>query len=136
MGADLAIDYVEIRASEDEALARLANLVINEDTLDRFIDNASYFEYEDEDFTPELAEKMRERIKEAVSVVYSTRRRDTSWLNIDGDRTFVFTGGMSWGEEPTEAMEDFRIFNEFLGYPAWASPASDEAKEWEKGKVK
>lgn len=135
MGADLAIDYVEIRESEDEALARLANLVIDENTLDRFIDNASYFEYEDEDFTPELAEKMRKRIAEAVSVVYANNRRDTIWLKIDGDRTFMFTGGMSWGEDPTDAIQDFRIFNEFLGYPAWASADSDEVKEWEKGRA-
>lgn len=134
MGADLCIDYVELKETEEEALNRLAKLVIDQDTLDRFIDNANYFEWEGEDFTPELAEKMRDRIKESVSVVYSTSRRDTIGLTIDGDRIFVFTGGMSWGEEPTEAMQDFRIFNEFLGYPAWASADSKEVREWEESK--
>ena len=133
MGADLCVDYVELKETEAEALSRLAKLVINEDTLDRFINNASYFEWEEEDFTPELAEKMRKRIADAVDVVYGDRR-DTAWLKIDGDRTFAFTGGMSWGDEPTDAMEDFRIFNEFLGYPAWASPDSEEVKNWEASK--
>ena len=133
MGADMVVACVELKETKEEALERLAKLVINEETQDLFINEAYYFEYEEEDYTPELAEKMRKRIEEAVEVVYSDRR-DITGINIDGNRIFVITGGMSWGDEPTDAMRDFEIFNVFLGYPSWNRPDSDEAKKWEESK--
>lgn len=132
MGADLIFECVEIKETKEKALERLAKIAIDENTISRFFD-CNYYEYEEEDFTPELAEKMRKRIIEAVEVVYGTYR-DTGTMQLDGDRTLAFTGGMSWGDSPTEAITDYAIFNEFLGYPFWANPNSEQVKNWEASK--
>ena len=44
------------------------------------------------------------------------------------------SGGMSWGDDPSDVYTDFFIFSDFFGYPSWADPNSDEVKEWEAGK--
>ena len=130
MGADLMLNYVEIAEPREKAQARLDRLVLTEADLSTF-ENCGYHYFEDEDFSEELAKKMRAKIQEALDVVYDADgRRDVSSFIIDGNRTFYLTGGMSWGDDPSECYTDFWIFFEFLGYPSNLSPDSDEAKKW------
>ena len=133
MGADLMLNYVEIAEPREKAQSRLDQLVLTEADLSTF-ENCGYHYFEDEDFSEELAKKMRAKIQEALDVVYGCHekgyRRDITSLTIDGNRTFYFTGGMSWGEDPSECYTDFWIFFEFLGYPSHESPDSEAVKKW------
>jgi len=130
MGADLMLNYVEIAEPREKAQARLDRLVLTEEHLETF-ENCGYYGFEEEDFSEETEKKMREKLQECLDVVYDADgRRDVSSFIIDGNRTFYLTGGMSWGDDPSECYTDFWIFFEFLGYPSNLSPDSDEAKKW------
>ncbi len=130
MGADLMLNYVEIAEPREKAQARLDRLVLTEEHLETF-ENCGYYGFEEEDFSKETEKKMREKLQECLDVVYDADgRRDVSSFIIDGNRTFYLTGGMSWGDDPSECYTDFWIFFEFLGYPSNLSPDSDEAKKW------
>jgi len=133
MGADLLLNYVEIAEPREKAQARLDRLVLTEEHLETF-ENCGYHEFEEEDFSKEIETRMRSKLQECLDVVYDCLEghapRDVTWLDIDGDRKFLFTGGMSWGEEPSDYYTDFWLFAEFLGYPSNLSPDSDEAKKW------
>ena len=133
MGADLMLNYVEIAEPREKAQARLDRLVLTEKHLATF-EECGYYGFEEEDFSKKTEKKMRKKLQECLDVVYDTHkgygRRDVSIFLIDGDREFLITGGMSWGDEPSDYYTEFWIFFEFLGYPSNLSPDSDEAKKW------
>lgn len=130
MGADLMMNYVEIAEPKEKAQARLNRLVLTEEHLETF-ENCGYNGFEEEDFSEETEKKMREKLQECLDVVYDADgRRDVSSFIIDGNREFLITGGMSWGDVPSDYYTEFWIFAEFLGYPSNLSPDSDEAKKW------
>ena len=55
-------------------------------------------------------------MKENIDLVFNALtnfRRDVSWFNHKGDRIFI-TGGMSWGDTPTNACN---IFEQFYTLP-------------------
>jgi hypothetical protein len=128
MGADLIVNLVELRETKEQALARLSRLIINESAKSE-MEEAGYFYWEDEDYTNEIGEEIRRRIASSVEVVYGNSREMTL-VCIDGNRTFAVTGGMSWGDAPTDILEDFNIFQQFLGYPSWCAPDSEEIAKW------
>ncbi len=135
MGADLLLTYVEVKETREQAQKRLDNLVLTEEDLGRFEDTGYYF-WEDEEFSEEVAKQMREKLQTSLNCVYDvaegkTYAREVTTFTIDGNRTFLITGGMSWGDEPSDFFSDFWIFFEFLGYPSHLSPDSQQAKEWE-----
>lgn len=81
----------------------------------------------------EVVNAMKERLKQAVEVVYdSVGSRNVDSIYVHGLGTLLITGGFTWGDDPTDEMQDFDLFNFFLGYPYWASPKSPEVKEWHK----
>lgn len=133
MGADLMLNYVEIAEPRERAQARLDRLVITEQHLETF-ENCGIYEFSDEEFSEQVQKGMRARLQRALDVVYDNEEkwttRDVTRYVIDGNRTFLFTGGMSWGDDPSESYTDFWLFFEFLGYPSHLSPDSDEAKKW------
>jgi hypothetical protein len=138
MGADLLLNYVEIREPRDKAQARLDKLVLSEADLTNFEDCGEY-QFSDEEFTEQVHKDMRARLQRALDVVYDNNEqtsRDVTGFNIDGNRTFLFTGGMSWGDDPSESYADFCIFYQFLGYPSHESPDSEEVRKWNEEAVK
>jgi hypothetical protein len=134
MGADLLMTYIEIKEPREKAKERLDKLVITEEDLERF-DSCGSFEFEDQEFSSELALKVKTRLGEILDSVYDFAEgkaysREITTFDLDGDRKFLITGGMSWGEDPTDYFTDFWIFYEFLGYPSHASPDSEEVRKW------
>jgi hypothetical protein len=77
-----------------------------------------------------MPDKIRQTLKDAINTVYNANGRDVSGLVIDGNRSFVTTGGTSWGDTPSAEWDDFNLFHEFLGYPYWEAPDSDKVKSW------
>jgi hypothetical protein len=76
-----------------------------------------YFLVEDMDL-PEAKEHLVYYIDEYPEFSY---RRDVGWLILNGAK-YMLTGGMSWGDEPTDSFRDF----EYLQW-AW-----DELEKWAK----
>jgi len=128
MGADLILATVEIRETEPECQARLARMTFTEADMTRLEFCGSWLMGEEWDET--MPDKIRELLKDAINTVYNANGRDVSSLVIDGNRSFVITGGTSWGDEPSAEWDDFNLFHEFLCYPYWEKPDSDEVKKW------
>lgn len=133
MGADLMLNYVEIAEPREKAQARLDRLVLTEEHLATF-EECGCWEFEEEEFSEKVEKKMRKKLQECLTLVYDAHEghapRDVSSFFIDGDREFLITGGMSWGDEPSDYYTEFALFFEFLGYPSNLSPDSEEAKKW------
>jgi hypothetical protein len=136
MGADLLLNYVEIAEPREKAQARLDKLQITKEHLEAF-ENCGEYQFSDEEFSEQVQKDMRARLQRALDVVYDNDEkqtsRDVTRLVIDGNRTFLFTGGMSWGDDPTNSYTDFWIFFEFLGYPSHESPDSEAVRKWKVG---
>ena len=136
MGADLLLNYVEIAEPREKAQARLDKLQITKEHLEAF-ENCGEYQFSDEEFSEQVQKDMRARLQRALDVVYDNDEkhtsRDVTRLVIDGNRTFLFTGGMSWGDDPSESYADFCIFYEFLGYPSHESPDSEAVRKWKVG---
>ena len=136
MGADLLLNYVEIAEPREKAQARLDKLQMTEEHLSMFEDCGIY-QFSDEEFSEQVQKDMKARLQRALDVVYDNDEkwttRDVTRLTIDGNRTFLFTGGMSWGDDPTNSYTDFWIFFEFLGYPSHESPDSEAVRKWKAG---
>lgn len=131
MGADLCIIAVELRETKEQALARIERLDWSDlnEMAGRFEMYGVYFE--DVGNEPEL-EGMKERLRKAVEVVYTSEGRDVTALNLDGanGREFRMTGGTSWGDEPSVEWDDFGLFHEFLCFPYWLDPNDPERIAW------
>ena len=128
MGADLLLATVEIRETEPECQARLARMTFTEADMTRLEYCGSWLMGEEWDET--MPDKIRELLKDAIKTVYNANGRDVSGLVIDGNRSFVTTGGTSWGDDPSAEWDDFNLFHEFLCYPYWEAPDSDNVKLW------
>ena len=115
MGADLMISAIEIKHNEETALRKVDELVITENDVTNLCDYGVW-RYEGEEFTPELVERIKADLREAVRVVYKGRR-DTTPLYVDYGKTtqrqFVVTGGMSYGDAPTDAWDSFCLVEAF-----------------------
>jgi hypothetical protein len=116
MGADLMISAIEIKHNEETALRKVDELAITEADLSNLTD-IGVWRYEDEEFTPELVERIKADLRKAVKVVYHSGRRDTTRFYVDygktSERKFVVTGGMSHGDAPTNAWDSFCLVEAF-----------------------
>jgi len=129
MGADLILATVEIRETEPECQARLARMTFTEADMTRLEFCGSWLMGEEWDET--MPDKIRELLKDAINTVYNADGRDVSGLVVDGNRSFVITGGTSWGDDPSAEWDDFNLFHEFLCYPFWLDPKDPERIAWE-----
>ncbi len=48
-------------------------------------------------------QQVTDLLKEGIDIVYDADRRDLGTIYIDKPGVYVITGGMSWGDNPTEA---------------------------------
>jgi len=129
MGACLLVQGVVVKERKADCLKRINKLDWSDAKVmnDRF-ENAGIW-------TDKDLKWMKERLKEAVQVVYDCHNhgsRDVDFINVDGVGQILITGGATWGDNPTDEMDDFNLFNEFLGYPYWAKKNSKEFKNWHK----
>jgi hypothetical protein len=72
-------------------------------------------DYPDELDTDEARAKfyqyVAERVNDAIKVCYSDSR-EGGWFS-DGEKKWYVTGGMSWGDDPTDIFNDVRIVDSF-----------------------
>ena len=114
MGADLLILHFCMEEKQDEELTRKALLK----AIDVFDDKKAFeewyetvhgeFPFGDEDYP--TIEDSREDFREAVNNLFDCLGcRDVTWISHKGDKIWL-TGGMSWGDSPTESYNDFLKF--------------------------
>ena len=103
MGADFLLYWAPLDLTFDEAVARL-ELTPPEQLIETWQDH--YL-----DPQPDDADEMRDRAKVALELIYGKLpSRELAHIAFD-DRVYVFTGGMSWGDTPTDAAADVEIVN-------------------------
>lgn len=103
MSADFIWAMADVTESKAEWIDRLNQ------TTDEAFETLDHWSIPDED--------VRGRIAEAIDVCYDyMNRSDMGWFSDErGGGTYVFSGGMSWGDSPTEAFDDIWVFSEFQG---------------------
>ena len=125
MGADFIMAVADITKTDQywrDALAALSDT-----DIDAFISHSDQtFEWADrlnvevsDDLTspePNLVADVRSAIGDAISTCYSDSR-ETNWFTDPATGTrWLITGGMSWGDAPTDAFDDVLIFDVFQGW--------------------
>ena len=98
MGADFLVAIAPMEATEDEALTNLGAL------SDKTVQTAVGDVLGLDDMTPEEA---RDRAVTAIYEIVGADRSDVDWVQAEG-RIYV-TGGMSWGDSPTEAFDEVAL---------------------------
>ena len=123
MGADFLLYDLPIQVFREEALARL-HAMDRERLVSVLFDNGPSEWNEDFDEWVERVDENEQELRErAVKYVEglldwvygvadgSVRSREIDWRIVDGYK-WLFTGGMSWGDPPTDASETFRLLRE------------------------
>jgi len=115
MGADFIFATCRRLEDRDAAIGLVDQL--SDERLDRVVDQLSDERLDrvwglqtgdapenDEDRKDEDRKAVRLFLKEAVDVACSDRR-DLGWFQDSDDQYWLITGGMSWGDDPTDAYQ-------------------------------
>ena len=106
MGAEFIFEVVEA----DKPYPHWATILgeLDDGKVQNFIDRTHY-EYRFDDMTPQ---EVVERIDEAFDNIWNQPSRETGLVMLEGKQYFL-TGGMSWGDDPTDIFPDFEIVADF-----------------------
>ncbi len=112
MGADFIASWItwpKEKSHEDfykEAKEKIEK--ITWDTLDDpdFFD--SFIDEDDQETFQEDPKALREFLLGHLDEMFDTNRRDIGY-GMAGDHNILLTGGMSWGDSPTEVFDSFNI---------------------------
>ncbi len=99
MGADFIFAIAPICENPDEAKKRINQL--SHEALTE-VAEVSYGESPEQD-DAEGWQQVRDLISEGIDVVNTAVGRDIGLIVIDKPGTYVITGGMTWGDDPTDA---------------------------------
>ena len=108
MGADFMYALAPVWKATDERKAKLKEVIgaISDESLKEYDDSYCFFNTED-------MEEARGILYSAcleVADQYDSTNRETSWLKLEGmSWRAVITGGMSWGDHPTESFESIAM---------------------------
>ena len=117
MGAEFVYAIVEVTEPEEYWQGLLGELddgqvmaFVNE-TNDQY-DWIDLYDYDDLG-EPAFCQQVAERVSEAVNVCYDYQQnREMGWHH-DGERIFIVSGGMTWGDAPTDCLNDMWMFDNF-----------------------
>jgi len=105
MGADLIFSLCEMVLTKEQAYTKADELTKADNVTEiaTLLAEQCGIELEDSDVNAHL--------KECIDEVYSSvGRRDTGSFQLDkGKRMFFITGGMSWGDMPTDSYPSFIV---------------------------
>jgi hypothetical protein len=107
MGADFIVAYAR-QSDKPDALKTMVQYAppelimwIEEDAGDEWL----YEDIAEEGDDP--YKQYRELLVEAIDYIHNEQPRDITWIHDPdlGDRPIILTGGMSWGDDPTESYQ-------------------------------
>lgn len=114
MGADFMFSINEMKLTKEEAYAKARKYADNslEATVTMLVEHCGCYEFdnmylEGYDIT---SDQLYEFLTECIDTVYNYQSlRDCSYFTIDYTRRFAITGGMSWGDEPSNSYKSFNV---------------------------
>lgn len=129
MGADMLVEFVRAPSvTHDVALERVPLFIGAATPLD-LVASAEYLSYLTAGEEPDLslegaAGLVAGLLVLALTVLYEERRRDVIRFTDSAGAEWLVTGGMSWGDDPTDAFNPFHVlaftgFDVVLADPAW-----------------
>ena len=65
--------------------------------------------------SPEFFQAVAERVSDAIEEAYGDSR-ELGWFIDNNKEKWAITGGMSWGDDPTDAFHDLCIVSSFQGW--------------------
>ena len=101
MGADFVFVITKVCTNPDQAKKNINDLpfpVLGD------ISEALWGDYPEPD-DHEGLQKVRDTLTEAIDLVHNPDRRDVSVIDIETPGQYVISGGMSWGDSPTESFD-------------------------------
>jgi len=110
MGADLIIEYVIIEngdVNKEKEMMLKGIDKLNEKGIE---DLKKFFEDECSYIVGKDIGSIKKEFGEIVEEVLEKGYRDTTYFEHKGDTIFL-TGGMSWGDSPTESCDSFHKYN-------------------------
>lgn len=111
MGADFCFIINEIQVSKDEARRNAERLVAAQRVeVERILFEDCLVSAMDDDSANITDADVLACLYGAIDEVYDCdQRRDCGIFYVDGNRPFHITGGISWGDSPSDAWESFDI---------------------------
>jgi hypothetical protein len=109
MGADFDFSINELQVTEHQAKKNVQTLVDEknfEETLHILETQFNLFTHLKYDVIPE---DVRIFLMNCVETVYEEGRRDAGRYRMADGRVLAITGGMSWGDNPTDSYQAFSI---------------------------
>ena len=113
MGADFLMAVADITKTNQHWYNILGEL--DDGAMREYIEHYGYPWFDDDDGDSQYYQDVAERISKAITVVYDGDTREGAWFT-DGDKTWFVTGGMSWGDYPTDIFDDVCIVDSFQQY--------------------
>lgn len=114
MGADLIVEWVIVKEDIilDEAKEKMLKAVNNLTEIDEEI--RSYYKETTGEFQQEYKiDNVKSDFTEIINYVFDSIKqgyRDITWIKHKGEILYI-TGGMSWGDNPTDSYDYFYRFN-------------------------
>jgi len=137
MGAELILAFVDVSEPKQKWLDILGEW--DDGSVDRFVTDCGY-DYMIDDITEEIEDdlnmrevddshpswadhrimakarqKFTERIQDAIDTAYGAAGRISHKVILDG-KPWAITGGLSWGDEPSDDFEHFSLAETFIEY--------------------
>lgn len=109
MGADFDFSINELQVTETQAKKNVQTLVDKknfDDTLQILMANFGLFDELEYDVLPK---DVMTFLFNCVETVYEENRRDAGRYKLADGRVLAITGGMSWGDYPTDSYQAFRV---------------------------
>lgn len=113
MGANFIWAIAPVEADKDKVVAR-AKIMTYEECEELYNAGEHFFDYYPDGWEDEPAEFRQviiDRLVEAIEVCYTTSR-ELDHLTLKGT-SYVLTGGMSWGDAPTDVFDDVGLLANF-----------------------
>lgn len=109
MGADFYFSINELQVTENQAKKNVQTLVNEEnfeDTLQTLVANFGLFDELEYDVFPK---DVMVFLMNCVETVYEENRRDLGRYKFADGKVIVLSGGMSWGDYPTDCYQALRV---------------------------
>ena len=130
MGADFVFAMAEVTQPKDYWLDYISHM--DDSHMESFIattDELFYWSDRFDDmnpYSPEFYQAVAEAVSRAVEVCYDYEyNRELGWWTRD-DRSFIVTGGTTYGDAPTDAMSSVEVFEALQHWDEARRPEADD----------
>ena len=116
MGADFIFAVANITETKEHWQTILGEL--HDGKMEAYINESETLMYWSEDYdefdmdSPEFFQAVAERVSDAIGAAYADSS-ELGWFIDNSEEKWAITGGMSWGDAPTDIFHDLCIVHSF-----------------------